>query len=212
MLKINNPHYEESFLWSPDGQTTQTISVNPTTTQNYSVVYTLNGCESLSQNSTVTVNENPTNGVFISQNVLTSDQTGASYQWVNCLTGNSAISGETNQTFTAMIDGEFAVIVSLNGCETTSDCIVIKTSSLIDLDTNSGIEIFPNPAENEINLLLNSTFIGAKLIITDTKGKELKYLTALSNELQIDISTLTPGIYFICASEKNSLRARFLKL
>jgi gliding motility-associated-like protein len=43
-----------SFAWSP-GQTTPTISVNPATTTNYSVIYTLNGCSSLASNSLVTV-------------------------------------------------------------------------------------------------------------------------------------------------------------
>ena len=44
-----------SFAWSP-GQTTPIISVNPATTTNYSVIYTLNGCSSLASNSLVTVN------------------------------------------------------------------------------------------------------------------------------------------------------------
>ena len=43
-----------SFAWTP-GQTTPTITVNPATTTNYSVVYTLNGCSSLASNSLVTV-------------------------------------------------------------------------------------------------------------------------------------------------------------
>lgn len=45
-----------SFAWTPGGQTTATISVNPATTSTYSVVYTLNGCASLTSNSVVTVN------------------------------------------------------------------------------------------------------------------------------------------------------------
>jgi gliding motility-associated-like protein len=45
-----------SFAWTPDGQTTATISVNPATTTSYSVVYTVSGCASSASNSSVTVN------------------------------------------------------------------------------------------------------------------------------------------------------------
>lgn len=35
-----------SFLWNPTGQTTSSITVSPSTTTNYSVTYTFNGCSS----------------------------------------------------------------------------------------------------------------------------------------------------------------------
>jgi len=49
-----------TYLWSPGGQTTQSITVSPTATTSYSVVYTLNGCASLSATGTVTVTPSPT--------------------------------------------------------------------------------------------------------------------------------------------------------
>ena len=49
-----------TFLWSPGGQTSSSITVSPTTTTNYSVVYTLNGCSSTSATGTVTVAPSPT--------------------------------------------------------------------------------------------------------------------------------------------------------
>ncbi|MFM7006859.1 MAG: gliding motility-associated C-terminal domain-containing protein [Flavobacteriales bacterium] len=48
-----------TYLWSPAGQTTNSISVSPTATTNYSVVYTLNGCSSASATGTVTVTPGP---------------------------------------------------------------------------------------------------------------------------------------------------------
>ncbi|MEY3087282.1 MAG: hypothetical protein RLZ93_1207, partial [Bacteroidota bacterium] len=49
-----------TFLWSPGGQTSSSITMSPTTTTNYSVVYTLNGCSSASTTGTVTVAPSPT--------------------------------------------------------------------------------------------------------------------------------------------------------
>lgn len=44
----------------PGGQTNQSIDVNPSSSTNYSVVYTLNGCESTIATSDVTVIAQPT--------------------------------------------------------------------------------------------------------------------------------------------------------
>jgi gliding motility-associated-like protein len=44
-----------TYLWAPNGETTQTISVSPAATTTYSVSYNLNGCSSSTANGTVTV-------------------------------------------------------------------------------------------------------------------------------------------------------------
>lgn len=44
-----------TYLWTPGGATTQTLTISPTTTTTYSVTYSLNGCSSSSANGTVTV-------------------------------------------------------------------------------------------------------------------------------------------------------------
>ena len=44
-----------TYLWTPGGATTQTLSVTPAATTTYSVTYSLNGCSSSSANGTVTV-------------------------------------------------------------------------------------------------------------------------------------------------------------
>ena len=45
-----------SFAWNPGGQTTSTVTVNPTSSTTYSVVYSVSGCASLPASSSVTVN------------------------------------------------------------------------------------------------------------------------------------------------------------
>ena len=45
-----------TFAWNPGGQLTPTITVNPATSTNYTVIYTVSGCASLPANSSVTVN------------------------------------------------------------------------------------------------------------------------------------------------------------
>src|SRR5690606_30664108 len=72
-----------------------------------------------------TVNDNPINTVSIAGNVLTADEIGASYQWIDCDNGNVSISGETNQSFTATGNGNYAVEVTQNGCTATSLCTMV---------------------------------------------------------------------------------------
>jgi gliding motility-associated-like protein len=45
-----------TFAWNPEGQLTPTITVNPATSTNYTVIYTVSGCASLPASSSVTVN------------------------------------------------------------------------------------------------------------------------------------------------------------
>ena len=45
-----------TFAWNPGGQLTPTITVNPTSSTTYSVVYSVSGCASLPASSSVTVN------------------------------------------------------------------------------------------------------------------------------------------------------------
>ena len=78
-----------TYLWSPGGQTSNTITVSPTNTTSYSVVYTLNGCSSASSSGTVTVAPSPTvsiapvtfcPGTSVTLNA-TASPTGGTFSW-----------------------------------------------------------------------------------------------------------------------------------
>lgn len=71
-----------------------------------------------------------------SQNALTAEVTldgttltavrnvpGTTYQWIDCGNGNTLIDGATGQTFTPTADGNYACMMSTNGCDATSACM-----------------------------------------------------------------------------------------
>jgi len=58
---------------------------------------------------------------------LSANASGAGYIWINC-NGNTPVSGQTNQTFTAVTPGSYAVIITLNGCTDTSACFIADTT------------------------------------------------------------------------------------
>ena len=66
--------------------------------------------------------------VSVSQNLptLTANEAGATYQWVDCGNNFAVLNNETQQSFTAMESGNYAVIVSKNSCLDTSECVAVK--------------------------------------------------------------------------------------
>ena len=74
----------------------------------------------------------------------------ASFQWVDCNNGYQAISGETSDTFTASANGNYAVIVTQNGCTDTSGCHAITGVGLSEQLLSGRVEVFPNPANDHL--------------------------------------------------------------
>lgn len=182
-----------SFLWLPDMQTTGAINVSPTSTTNYTATYSVNGCESNQSVATVSVNPMPNNTVSESNNVITATQTGALYTWLDC-TSDATINGENGISYAPTANGDYAVIIDLNGCVDTSNCILISTISIDEFSTES-IEVYPNPSINEIQI--NGLPTNCQSIeIIDALGKRV-YIKSACNEDIIDISTFEKGVYFL---------------
>ncbi len=84
--------------------------------------------------------------------ILTQNAIGTTYQWINCDT-NTPITNATNQTYTATVTGNYAVIVSNNSCVDTSVCTNIVVHS-IDKNKTQEITVYPNPTSSQINFVL----------------------------------------------------------
>jgi hypothetical protein len=127
----------------------------------------------------------------LSGNVITSNQSGATYQWLDC-NGNTVITGETNQSYTATATGNYEVEVTKNGCVDTSNCVSVNTTGLANI-ANS-VKLYPNPASNQVTIVMNSVAEGATLEVLDVMGRMVHTVPA-SQISTIDISALTPGMY-----------------
>lgn len=131
------------------------------------------------------VNVSP-NGVF------SSNHNSASYQWLDCHNGYAALPGDTLQTFTPTVNGDFAVEINLYGCIDTSACVHIGNVGIDEIE-GSTIRLFPNPNPGKFILDLG-----------DLRAKEVRILNSLGQEMFAlqDISSqyfdldLKPGIYF----------------
>lgn len=197
-----------SYLWSPGGETTQTITVSPASSSNYTVTYTKGGCESNMSTSSVTVNPMPNNGVTQSNNVITATETGAIYQWIDCNDNNSHITGETSQSYTPSTNGNYAVIIDLGGCSDTSACTLISTIGFNEL-AGQDIQLFPNPVVDDIYIKgLNGESYDFE--ITDAQGKLIMSNEGFTTD-QIHVSQLAKGVYLLKLNDGNSGIYRFVK-
>lgn len=174
------------------------ILVYPTTTTTYYALQTGcsgNGtCQSGSGVTiTVTGSNAPTNATTQTSSVITATETGAAYQWLDCYNGGQVISGATSQSYSPTYSGAFAVRVTKNSCQSTSECV----DFVLPLHTNSltklGIKLYPNPVQNNFTIEGDSEL--EKVTLYNLLGQRVKSFTQTTNTF--DMSEVTSGTYLV---------------
>lgn len=162
-----------------------------------------NGCD-----STVTVSLNVSAAIDItidntSTPTLTANQSGATYQWLDCDNGNAPIASATDQSFTPTNNGNYAVEISLGDCVDTSACENISNVGIDEMDGRV-VSIYPNPTNDvfTIDLGENSMLINYK--ITTVDGKILMLGNISGNSKQISLNGESKGVYFLTLEDANS--------
>ncbi|MCR9172516.1 MAG: S8 family serine peptidase [bacterium] len=159
-------------------------------------VYMINSQCTLTSD-TVTVNHIDVE-TGIAQNGLQIDAvaSNAQYQWLDCLNGFAPIIGETNQTFAPSADGEYAVVVTENGCSDTSACLVFSTASLMEVLAED-IRYFPNPTNNAITIQFETVKSSVDVEVYSTLGQQLlakRFFNTSEEELTLPAE---PAVYFV---------------
>jgi hypothetical protein len=133
-----------------------------------------------------------TSGTTISAN-----NTGATYQWLDCDANYSIIVGEAGQSFSATSNGNFAVELTENSCLDTSACIAITTVGIVESDFGGKLVVYPNPTNGNFSVDLGSIYKSSEIRITDMNGK-LIYSKLITESQILNLSLEEPaGIYFI---------------
>lgn len=142
----------------------------------------------------------------ISQNIsaLTSNEDGATYQWIDCAT-NSAIAGETNQTFFATAVGSYAVAVQKGTCSDTSSCIYVSWISL-DLDNQlfeNSVSVYPIPSKGQFTIALGNGEQFADVQIYNAAGSVV-YSGKINNG-QLQLNEFQAGLYLAEIKSGNAI-------
>jgi hypothetical protein len=130
------------------------------------------------------------------------------YQWIDCATGNG-IPGANSQTFTATLNGTYAVAGTSNsGCSDTSACVTINYLGVAE-HSLSAITIAPNPTQNLVTVQFDE--LTANVTIRDAQGKSLAFQNIVSGE-QISLINYPAGVYFFeFATAKGVTTKRIVK-
>ena len=190
-----------TYSWSPTGGNSNTAT-NLSSGTYTCLIKDANNC---TRNQLFTITQSTTSNINNTTNLvagtLSSNQYNATYQWINCGTGNSNVSGATTQTFAPVINGSYAVIINYNGCTATSSCTTISNVGIEEYQLANQVPVSPNPSTSQFNF---SGLVGENTIqITDITGRAL--LTEKTNTENHTIKlNAAQGIYFYKITDKQN--------
>jgi PKD repeat protein len=114
------------------------------------------------------------------------------YMWSN---------GSTTPDPGPLLPGCYTVtVIDMNGCsDVKSTCITFSTK--IDELTNSNISIYPNPSHGMFTISNTKNTDQFEVIVTNALGQTIMNETAKNvSQLQIDLSKMSRGIYYLKAT------------
>jgi hypothetical protein len=124
--------------------------------------------------------------------VANNNNPGVTHQWIDC-DSNTSIAGETNHNYTPTYGGNFAVIVTQDGCSDTSDCVVSVVG--IDEMTLDGFVLYPNPTNTGSFTIVYEGEI-REIIVVDMLGRVIQVEANLETKT-VNTSRLERGKYMV---------------
>ena len=137
--------------------------------------------------------------------ILTSDEVGAAYQWLDCKKSNSPVLGEIYQSYTPTTTGDYSVSVTKNNCSDTSICYSVKVGKTENVSKNR-VQVFPNPTNAVINIHLDNSLRNGILKLTSVTGQIIEEKRSLNgNDFILNLTEHSKGVYFIEIDQGNTI-------
>ncbi|MEI8203256.1 MAG: SBBP repeat-containing protein [Bacteroidota bacterium] len=159
----------------------------------YDTLATLSGCDSI-VTTNLTVNPTPPTPVVTQNGNTLSSSATAGNQWYN---QNGAISGAVNQTYTYLTNGNYYLIVTLNGCSSdTSNIIHVSNVGLDNFDKPNAFNAYPNPVTNELIIEISGNRDEIGFEIYNSIG-QLMFEDKMKEKTKISTANFVAGMYLI---------------
>jgi hypothetical protein len=110
---------------------------------------------------------------------------------------NGLIPGATGQNYLALTPGTYYVIVTSGECTSApSNLIELITVATHQVQEDSGFSIYPNPAADELNIILEGNTEKLLFDIVNSAGQTVQ-TGLLQESAKLAITNLNSGLYFI---------------
>lgn len=198
----------DSYLWAPNGETTQSITVSAAGVY-FVTVTNSDPCNGVgaSSSTTVTALAAPTaaftyNVPVVNQYGFTNTSTGATlYTW-DFGDGNFSTNASPTHIYAASNTYTVTLIATgANGCTDTTTQVINFVSGVEELAAFGGMTVYPNPANTTVNLAISLNEVAEVSVIAyDMTGQilinEQQNLMNGQSTLQYNVTEWSNGIYF----------------
>ncbi len=133
---------------------------------------------------------------------LTANQSGASYRWLDCDNSNAVIPSETGQSFTATMNGNYAVEITMGSCVDTSACENVTGVGIREMNANI-VSIYPNPTNGMFTVELGENTVVFYSLVT-IEGRIVEQGKTAENKIMLDLSGESKGVYFLQLKDEKS--------
>lgn len=160
----------------------------------------VNGCEGISDDLYVTVHPPVLASISATLDTLTATS-GVSYQWYF---EGTEITGATSQSHIAIQDGNYSVeVTDANGCSALSSDYYYTITGINKELYDLSVILIPNPVTSGMQqIFINNTMPGMKCRFFDVSGKLILEILSVSNRTNVNISGISPGLYFVVVGER----------
>ena len=201
-LSINNSNTGIDVVSACDSYTW--IDGNTYTSSNDTATFTLTnaaGCDSV-----VTLNltiNSISNSVTQTGFMLTADQAGAIYQWLDCNDNYAEIADANAQSYIPISNGDYAVAITDNNCTDTSACFIIAGLGLKTNNYEEKLAVYPNPTDGNFQIDLETVYQKIDISISHMNGQLIR--SKSFNQAQLITWSLNepPGLYLITVQTDN---------
>ena len=192
---LNNPIGGSSSTLSSLCANTYTLTVTDNGGAGCPVVMTY----VLNEPATVTVTVTAASNLLTVNNV----NSGVTYQWLDCNNNYAILSGETGQSYTVTVSGNYAVEVTENSCVDTSACYNILFVGIEESSFRNDLVVYPNPTKDNFSIDLRESYQAVTITITNLDGKLIQSKTYHDSQL-LNLNIENPaGIYLILVESGN---------
>tara|TARA_B100000768_G_scaffold181949_1_gene207666 strand:- start:16526 stop:18274 length:1749 start_codon:yes stop_codon:yes gene_type:complete len=126
------------------------------------------------------------------------------------------LDSETNNELSFQGDGNYAVEITTSyGCEVTS-AVISVVDSVFELDSKISLNVYPNPASNEL-IIQSSSLNEQTLVKVFSFNGQVVILESInsspSGKIELNVSNLSPGAYTVSLENNSGIigRAKFMK-